>query len=74
MKAVFSLLGLVVVLAVIGLLAKKQLVSQPMRAPRPGASAPLNGTLLRPSQQIQQDVKNAIEGAMQPRPMPSDSQ
>ena len=85
MRAVFSLLGLVLALLVVGLLAKKQLTSvtrpvAPVAASNtmtPAASAPV----LNPSgvytqaqgEQLQQQVKQAVEAAMQqPRPMPDD--
>ena len=79
MRAVFSLLGLVVVLALVGLLVKKQLMST--AAPSiaiPGAaataSAPAGTTVGQRSRQMQEDARRAVEGAMQqPRPMPEDT-
>lgn len=58
MKALFGLASLLVVLGIVGLLAKKQL-------PNPTASAP------EPSpQQVQQQIKQQVESAMQaPRPV-----
>ncbi|APW38148.1 hypothetical protein RD110_13860 [Rhodoferax koreense] len=74
MRGVFSLIGLVVVLALVGVLAKKQLAPKPLVMPVGAASAPASGTVRQQSQQIQQDVKKAIEGAMQqPRPLSEDS-
>lgn len=80
MRAVFGLMGLVVVLAIVGLLAKKQLAA--MRAPVPalqtatGAAGPASaptGTVREQSQQMQQQVKQQVEGLMQQaRPMPED--
>ena len=80
MRAVFGLVGLVVVLAIVGLLAKKQLSAT--RAPVPAlqtapgadpASAP-PVTVRDQSQQIQQQVKQQVEGLMQQaRPMPEDA-
>lgn len=78
MRAVFGLVGLVVVLAIVGLLAKKQLAA--MRAPIPalptatGAAAPASTPTVRAqSQQMQQQVKQQMEGLMQQaRPMPED--
>ena len=61
MRALFGLVGLVVVLAIVGLLAKKQLAAT--RAPVPalqtatGAAAPASaptGTVREQSQQMQQ--------------------
>ncbi|MCO5354874.1 hypothetical protein [Acidovorax kalamii] len=79
MRAVFGLVGLVVVLAIVGLLAKKQL--SVTRAPVPAlqtapgaapASAP-PATVREQSQQVQQQVKQQMEGLMQQaRPMPED--
>ncbi|MBN9627843.1 MAG: hypothetical protein ABS39_02965 [Acidovorax sp. SCN 65-28] len=80
MRAVFGLMGLVVVLAIVGLLAKKQLAA--MRAPVPalqtatGAAGPASaptGTVREQSQQMQRQVKQQVEGLMQQaRPMPED--
>ncbi|MBC7601081.1 MAG: hypothetical protein H7255_00265 [Ramlibacter sp.] len=72
MRAVFSVLSLLVVVLIIGLLVKKQLGTggAPTAAPTTasGVTAP-TGT---PQQQVNQ-VKQAVEGAMQqPRPMPAD--
>lgn len=65
MKAIFSILGLVIVVAIIGVLAKKQLSAGVAPATPPAAEAPgapaLSGT---PQQQVQQ-FKNAAESAMQ---------
>ncbi|MDB5847969.1 MAG: hypothetical protein JWP29_1721 [Rhodoferax sp.] len=74
MRGVFSLLGLVVVLALIGLLVRKQMAPTVLPSPVGAASAPATGTARQQSQQIQQDVRKAVEGAMQqPRPMPEDN-
>ena len=80
MRAVFGLVGLVVVLAVVGVLAKKQLSA--VRTPVPSlqtvpvgsAGAPASAATVRDqSQQIQQQVKQQMEGLMQQaRPMPED--
>ena len=80
MRALFGLVGLVVVLAIVGLLAKKQLAAT--RSPVPalqtatGAAAPASaptGTVREQSQQMQQQVKQQVEGLMQQaRPMPED--
>ncbi len=74
MRGVFGLVGLVVTVAIVGLLVKKQLhtsgvvptvpavagVSTP--PPAPGA------TVQQQSQQIQQQYKQSVENAMQPPP------
>lgn len=80
MKAIFSILGLLVVVAIIGFLAKKQLGStaEIIVAPQDGTQILLpattpGATVQQQSQQIQQQVKQSLEAAMQqPRPMPDD--
>lgn len=80
MRAAFGLVGLVVALALVGVLVKKQLAAT--RAPVPAlqsvpgaaASAPAS-TVREQSQQMQQQVKQQMEGLMQQaRPMPEDEQ
>ena len=71
---VFGVLSLLIVVAVIGVLAKKQLSSVtatvPAAASVPGAAAPPAATT--PQQQVQQ-VQQAVQGAMQQaQPMPDD--
>ena len=72
-------------LAVVGLLAKKQLASTRSAVPvlvQPAAGVPDAGTGVAPSanvrtqsQQVQQQYKQAVEGLVQqPRPMPDDAQ
>ncbi|MDB5751061.1 MAG: hypothetical protein JWP65_1482 [Ramlibacter sp.] len=73
MRAIFGVLSLLVVVAVIGVLAKKQLGAGVAPAtserPVPGVVAPA-GT---PSQQ-QEQFRQAVEGALQQaRPMPDDT-
>jgi hypothetical protein len=74
MRVIFGVLSLLVVVAIIGVLAKKQLgavapVAGPPPATAPGTIAAPTGT---PQQQVQQ-FKNAVEGALnQPRPMADD--
>lgn len=73
MRAIFSVLGLLVVVAIIGVLAKKQLgagVAPPTAAPTEasGVAAP-TGT---PQQQVQQFQRAAQEAMQQTRPMPDD--
>ena len=69
MRAIFGVLSLLVVVAVVGVLAKKQLsagVAPPMTGTAAGSSAPA-GT---PKQQVQQ-FEQAVQGAVQQaRPMP----
>ena len=78
MRGVFGMVGLVVALAIVGVLAKKQLVSTQAVVPSlqvPGAApvpAP-TGSVREQSQQVQQQYKQALESALQqPRPMPDD--
>lgn len=75
MRAVFGMLSLVVVLAGVGLLVKKQLTANRQAVPvlalpaSPGAPMPAmvdpNATVKVQSQQIQQQYKQALESAMQ---------
>jgi hypothetical protein len=75
MRIIFGVLSLLVVVAIIGVLAKKQLNPGAPRsassASEPGTVAPLAGT---PQQQVQQ-YKQAVQGAInqQPRQIPEDS-
>ena len=78
MRGVFGMVGLVVALAIVGVLAKKQLVSTQAVVPSlqvPGAApvpAP-TGSVREQSQQVQQQYKQALEAAMQQaRPLPDD--
>jgi hypothetical protein len=69
MRAIFGILGLLVVVAIVGMLAKKQLSA--------GVTPPVDGTeasapAATPKQQVQQ-FQQAVQGAMQEaRPMPDD--
>ncbi len=70
MRALFGIASLLIVLAIVGVLAKKQLGGTASVAPgaEPEASPQQQG------QQIQQDIKQAVEGAMQQaRPIPDDT-
>ena len=82
MRSIFSVLGLVLVLAIVGFLAKKQLSSvSEIKLPEVSGAAPVavpvaidpNASVKQQSQQIQQQVKQAVETAtQQARPMPDD--
>ena len=85
MRAVFGLVGLVVALAIVGVLAKKQLAATRVPVPslqQPAAAGGANppasaatGSVREQSQQVQQQVKQQVEGLMQQaRPMPEDPQ
>jgi hypothetical protein len=75
MRILFSVLGLLVVVAVVGLLARKQLVAVTPAAASATAAAPVDGTPVlvgTPKQQVQQ-FKNALDATLQQaRPMPDD--
>ena len=76
MRAVFGVLSLLVVLALIGGLAKKQMGALSgagaVTASSPGVSTSTTN-LQQQSQQLQNQVKKSVEDAMQQaRPMPDD--
>lgn len=68
-----GLVGLLLALLIVGLLVKKQLngVAAPVLPAGPTAtgSAPA-GDARAQSQQMQQQIKQSLDAAMQPRPMP----
>ncbi len=67
MRVSFSLISLLIVLAVLGVLAKKQLTASRQNLPAPAASPGEQAQLL------QQQYKQALDAAMQaPRPEPDD--
>lgn len=88
MKAIFGVVSLLVVLALVGILAKKQLESSRTMPSVPGLNAPQvtsperstptdasgsANTVQQQSQQLQSQVKQSVESALQqPRPMPDD--
>ena len=75
MRAVFSVVSLLIVVVVIGLLAKKQLSSgvAPALAGAPGVTVAPGAPPATPQQQVQQ-FKQAADAAMQQaRPMPDDT-
>lgn len=78
MRAIFGVLSLLIVLAVVGVLAKKQLAtttSQPpaLQTPAIGAATMPTGTVKEQSLQVQQQYKQALESALQQaRPQPED--
>lgn len=70
MRALFGIVSLLVVLAIVGVLAKKQLGGT--GAVVPGATP--GATPQQQSQQVQQQIQQSVEGAMQQaRPMPDDT-
>ena len=81
MRSIFGVLSLLIVVAIIGLLAKKQMTSiNEIKVPAVAGSTPgvtikvdPNATVQQQSQQIQQQFKSAAEAAVQqPRPMPDE--
>jgi multidrug efflux pump subunit AcrB len=74
MRGIFSVVGLLIALAIVGLLAKKQLGTQVTVPSTPGMPAvSADAPPQVQSQQAQQQVKQAVEGALQQaRPMPEE--
>jgi hypothetical protein len=76
---VFGLLGLVLALAIVGLMAKKQLTTAvaPALPSVSGAAAPAAGEapadVRTQAQQVQKQVKEALDAAVQARKMPDDN-
>ena len=73
MRIVFGLLSLVVVLAIIGVVAKKQIQSVRLPTAAEGASAGasvpvLRGTPAQQSQQLQKKVRDDLNKIMQQAP------
>ncbi|RYX91986.1 MAG: hypothetical protein EOO28_23935 [Comamonadaceae bacterium] len=83
MRMIFGIASLLVALAIVGIVVKKQLAPTRALTPvtldgqtaaQPAASAlTAQPTVRQQSQQMQQQVKQAVEASMQqPRPMPED--
>ena len=76
---VFGLLGLVLALAIVGLIAKKQMTTSaaPALPSVPGAAAPAPGEApadaRTQAQQVQKQVKDALDAAAQARKLPDDN-
>ena len=83
MRVVLGIVSLLLVLAVVSLLAKKQLSAARMAAPALQQAVPVAGadgmplpapaSVREQSQQVQQQYKQAVEGLMQVRPLPEDA-
>ena len=72
MRAIFGVLGLLIVLAIVAVLAKKQMGALSV-TPAGIASTPAGATPQQQSQHIQKQIGQAVENALQqPRPMPDD--
>jgi hypothetical protein len=70
-RALFTILSLLVVLAIVGVLAKKQMTAGV--APAPGTASSGAAARATPQQQVQQ-YQNNLQGALQQaRPMPDDT-
>lgn len=67
MRSLFGLIGLLVALALTAILVRQQ-----MKVVQIPIATPASGTVVQQSQQVQQQIKQAVEGAMQARPMPDD--
>lgn len=67
MRIIFSVLGLLVVVAIIGMLAKNELQATRVIVPTDGAAsaAVLSGTPAQQSQQLQRQVTDDINKALQ---------
>ncbi|PIZ21484.1 MAG: hypothetical protein CO065_05040 [Comamonadaceae bacterium CG_4_9_14_0_8_um_filter_57_21] len=79
MRGMLGLVGLMIALLVVGSLVRKQMAATGLSKPAvqvpaglPDVPASAAGNLTQQSQQIQQQVKQAVDGAMQARPMPDD--
>ena len=79
MRGMFGLVGLLVALGVVGLVVRKQMAAVQLpvpvlQAPADGVAnaSPVPANAVQQSQQVQQQVKQAMDAAMQPRPMPDD--
>ncbi len=76
MRVIFGVLSLLVVVAIVGILAKKQLGAMSGSAPGAAASAPA-GTVTAPTgtpqQQVQQVQKQVQDAMQQARPMPDET-
>jgi hypothetical protein len=73
MRAGWGLVGLVVALAIVAVLARKQLATTatpPLAVPAvPGAPASSPGTAVEQSRSVQEQVKQQVEIQMQARPI-----
>ncbi|WP_432731760.1 hypothetical protein [Variovorax sp. W6] len=70
-----GLIGLVLVLVIVGLVAKKQLagVAASTQPAVPGVASPAAGDARMNPQQVQQQVKEALDAAAKTRQMPDDN-
>jgi hypothetical protein len=69
MKSAFGLISLLLVLGTIGLLVKKQMATPLQALPAVSAPATPSGlTTVQQSQNLQQQVQQTVQNAMQQRP------
>lgn len=68
-----GLIGLVLALLIVGVLVRKQMTPVVPAVATTGTPSPGADARTR-SQQIQQQVRESMDAAMQPRPMPDDAQ
>ena len=78
MRGIWGLVGLVVTVALVMLLVNKQLTSGTKATVEQlqkstGVTATETATVRQQSQQIQQQYKQSLDAAMQPRPMADDA-
>jgi type IV secretory pathway TrbF-like protein len=76
MRGTFGLIGLVIVLALVGLLVKKQMAATTVPVPALQQGAPAaTGSVRQQSQQVQDQVRQQMDALMQQaRPMPEDAE
>lgn len=79
MRGLFGLVGLLAALAVVGLVVRQQMSASRLTGTRvqvqvdaPAVAASATGNVVEQSQQVQQQLKQAVDAAMQARPMPDD--
>ncbi|MFZ2306903.1 MAG: hypothetical protein WAW73_02720 [Rhodoferax sp.] len=73
MRAVFGVFGLLIVLAIVAVLAKKQLGALNTPTPAGVTTLPAGATPQQQSQQIQKQIGQTVESTLQQaRPMPDD--
>lgn len=72
MRAIFSVVGLLLVVLIVGLLAKKQLAGVPAPAAAGGPAAGVAVPAGSPKAQVQQFQQAVQESMQQPRPMPDE--
>lgn len=65
MKALFGLVSLLVVLAIVGMLVSRQMKAVTTLAPVAGASASAPATVTQQAQQVQQKVQDDLSRAME---------